>query len=117
LESEDYGVVTASSAEEAFEQLEAQEPDLILLDVMMPEGTEGFQFVWRLRNECAEGLAATPVVIITAIHDHTKLRLYPEQHDGTYDAGEYLPVQGFIDKPVTPPQLLSAVREVLAGGG
>jgi CheY-like chemotaxis protein len=114
LESETYGVVTAGSAEEGFAQLEAEKPDLILLDVMMPEGTEGFQFVWKLRNQYGEDLSGTPVVIVTAIHDHTRLRLYPEQQDGTYEAGEYLPVQGFIDKPVTPAQLLDTVRKVLS---
>jgi len=117
LESESYGVVTAGSAEEAFVEAEKETPDLVLLDVMMPEGTEGFQFVWRLRNEYTGKLAETPIVIVTAIHDHTKLRLYPEQHDGTYAASEFLPVQGFIDKPVTPVQLLDTVRKVLAQRG
>ncbi len=114
LESESYGVETAYGAAEALEKLEAVKPDLILLDVMMPDGTEGFQFVWKLRNEFPEDIAHTPIIVLTAIHETTSLRFYPEQEDGTYKAGEYLPVQGFIDKPVDPPQLLAQVAEVLA---
>ncbi len=114
LENANYEVASAESVEEGLEQVKAVEPDLILLDIMMPEGTEGFHFVWQLRNEFPAELAETPIVVLTAIHDHTKLRLYPEQSDGTYAAGEFLPVQGFIDKPVTPVQLVDTVREVLA---
>jgi CheY-like chemotaxis protein len=113
LEGSDHEVTTASSAPEAEEAVEAAKPDLILLDIMMPEGTEGFQFVWKLRNELAEEVRETPIVVLSAIHSKVDLRFYPEQSDGTYSAGEYLPVQGFIDKPAAPQELLSKVAEVL----
>jgi CheY-like chemotaxis protein len=114
LESESYQVAAAFNADEALEKVEALRPDLILLDVMMPEGTEGFQFVWKLRNEYPQELAHTPIVVLTSIHDTTPLRFYPQQSDGTYEPGEYLPVQGFIDKPADPPELLKRVAQVLA---
>lgn len=113
LETDGYQVLTAHSAADAFSKLEATPPNLILLDVMMPEGTEGFQFVWKLRNEYAPELAQTPIVILSAIHETTKLRFYPEETDGTYKPGEYLPVQGFIDKPADPHVLLQTVAHVL----
>jgi len=113
LKSESYQVEAATSAEEALEKVTAARPDLILLDVMMPAGTEGFQFVWKLRNEYPEDLAQTPIIVLTAIHDTTRLKFYPERGDGTYEPGEYLPVQGFIDKPAEPAKLLKQVAEVL----
>ncbi len=113
LKSESYQVEAATNAEEALEKVTAARPDLILLDVMMPDGTEGFQFVWKLRNEYPEDLAQTPIIVLTAIHDTTRLRFYPERGDGTYEPGEYLPVQGFIDKPADPSELLKQVAEVL----
>jgi CheY-like chemotaxis protein len=115
LESADYQVATAASAREAFAKLDTFQPNLILLDVMMPDGTEGFHFVWRLRNEYGPELAEVPIVILSAIHDTTKLRFYPEQTDGTYKPGEFLPVQGFIDKPAEPAALLEKIGKVLAG--
>ena len=102
LETRDYEVAVAHDPEAGLKRVEEGKPDLIILDVMMPEGTEGFHFVWDLRNKPDTEIADTPILMITAIHDQTKLRLYPEQQDGTYDSGEFLPVQGFIDKPVTP---------------
>lgn len=117
LKSESYQVEAATNAEEALEKVTAARPDLILLDVMMPDGTEGFQFVWKLRNEYPEDLAQTPIIVLTAIHDTTRLRFYPERGDGTYEPGEYLPVQGFIDKPAEPAKLLKQVAEVLGDSG
>ena len=115
LEMRDYEVSVAHDPESGMRLVEDEKPDLIVLDVMMPEGTEGFHFAWNLRANPDKALAETPILMVTAIHDQTKLRLYPDQEDGTYSAGEFLPVQGFIDKPVTPEGLLNRVEEALAG--
>jgi len=114
LEGKQHQVETAGSAEEAEAQTVAFRPDLILLDIMMPEGTEGFQFVWKLRNQMPEEVRNTPVVVLSAIHSKVDLRFYPEESDGTYEPGEYLPVQAFIDKPAAPHELLNRVESVLA---
>lgn len=113
LETAGYEVASANSAKQAFELLDDFRPDLILLDVMMPEGTEGFQFVWELRNNYPPELAQIPIIILSAIHATTSLRFYPESTDGTYKAGEFLPVQGFIDKPADPHSLLQKIEQVL----
>jgi CheY-like chemotaxis protein len=114
LEGSDHEVATAGSPQEAEEQTVGFRPDLILLDIMMPEGTEGFQFVWKLRNSLPPEVQGTPIVVLSAIHSKVDLRFYPEQSDGTYASGEFLPVQGFIDKPAAPQELLSKVAEVLS---
>lgn len=113
LENSGYEVTAANSASEALADLATSRPDLILLDVMMPDGTEGFQFVWKLRNEFPPELSEVPILILSAIHDTTKLRFYPSRTDGTYKPGEFLPVQGFMDKPVEPGTLLQKIKEVL----
>ncbi|MGE5235381.1 MAG: response regulator [Acidobacteriota bacterium] len=114
LESGGYRVVTAHDAEEGMARIEQDRPDLILLDVMMPDATEGFHFVWRLRGRKEPDLRAVPIIMLTAIHERTELRFYPDSGDGTYQAGEFLPVQDFLDKPVAPKELLERVRRVLA---
>lgn len=117
LEENGYEPITAYDGDQGYKRVEESIPDLILLDVMMPAGTEGFQFVWKLRNEYPEDLAQTPIIVLTAIHDTTRLKFYPERGDGTYEPGEYLPVQGFIDKPAEPAKLLKQVAEVLGDSG
>jgi CheY-like chemotaxis protein len=114
LENEDYRVVAAYDAEEALSRAETERPDLIILDIMMPEGTEGFHFVWKLRQQRSEYFQKVPIVVLTAIHSKTALRFYPDSSDGTYQAGEYLPVQDFVDKPVRPAELVRTVRRLLA---
>lgn len=114
LESAGYQVESASTIEEGFEKVESWRPDLILLDIMMPDGTEGFHFVWKLRNQYPDEVKDTPILVLSAIHSTTRLRFYPEQSDGTYEPGEYLPVQGFIDKPVEPSTLLKEIEKVLS---
>ena len=113
LESANYDVDTAGSPQEGFACIEAGAPDLILLDIMMPDGTEGFHFVWRLRNEYPEPVNQTPILVLTAIHSTTQLRFYPDQTDKEYGPGEFLPVQGFMDKPVEPSLLLRKLTEAL----
>jgi CheY-like chemotaxis protein len=114
LESHGYNVVSAASAEEGATKLSAERPNLIVLDVMMPEGTEGFHFVWKLRQEKDPYLRDLPVLVVSAIHGTTKLRLYPDRDDATYGPGEYLPVQGFVDKPIQPADLITKVAELLS---
>lgn len=113
LESADYEVEEAASAQEALDKTTQWEPDLILLDIMMPDGTEGFHFVWKLRNEFEAPLSEVPIIVLSAIHSTTRLRFYPDKTDGTYAPGEFLPVQGFIDKPAEPSVLLSKVKQAL----
>lgn len=116
LEANSYRVMTGGSAEEGMARLREEKPDLILLDVMMPEGTEGFEFVWELRSQSNPRIKDIPIIMLTAIHGTTELRFYPEEADATYKAGEYLPVQGFIDKPVEPRALLAQIDRVLRKG-
>lgn len=113
LESRLYDVVIAYDADEAMQKVESERPDLIFLDIMMPEGTEGFHFVWKLRRLEGDYFLNVPIVVLTAIHDKTELRFYPDSSDGTYKAGEFLPVQEFLDKPASPDQLLEAAERIL----
>lgn len=116
LESADYEVVTANGLDTGLAAADKERPDLILLDIMMPEATEGFHFVWRLRKREEEYFAQVPIVVLSAIHRRTDLRFYPDDGDGTYQAGEFLPIQEFLDKPVEPDRLIDLVAKVLGRG-
>jgi two-component system cell cycle response regulator len=66
LEYEDYIVNTAANGLEALAKIEADKPDIVLLDVMMP-GLDGFETCRRIRANPAT--AHIPVVMVTALRD------------------------------------------------
>ena len=114
LEAAGHEVLTAASKEEGEAAALANRPDLMVVDVMMPMGTEGFHLVWKLRQVEDQAVRGVPIIMATGIHQTTKLRFYPEQTDGTYQPGEFLPVQGWLDKPVKVEELLQTIQTVLA---
>lgn len=60
LKTSGYEVITATNGVEALEQVRAQEPDLVVLDVMMPK-MDGFETLKELRS-----FSSVPVIILSA---------------------------------------------------
>ena len=110
LQSRGFEVATAAGPEEGTRQLEHGKPDAVVLDVMMPEGTEGLHWLWKLRQHSDPAVRDVPVIVVTAIHDTLDLRLREGDADET---GDYLPVQGMFDKPVDPDKLAAKIEKVL----
>ena len=106
LERENYRVDYAYTAEEAMEKIVSWMPDLIILDVMMPSGTEGFHFAYKLRKDTA--LKDIPVLMITAINQNSPFTFSSDTD------GDYLPVEDFLEKPVNADELLQRVAALLA---
>jgi CheY-like chemotaxis protein len=106
LMSAGYSVATALNGEEGLRQAKSLRPDLILLDVMMTERTEGFFVLHEIRR--TPHLAGTPVIVISSIYtDQPVFRVSPE-------AG-WLPANLFLAKPVDPMRLLKEVRALTGG--
>src|SRR5512136_1217951 len=103
LESAGFGVQHAANGREGLQLAKTLQPDLILLDVMMTERTEGFFALQELRRIPA--LSRTPVVVISSIYtDQPVFRVSPE-------AG-WLPANLFLPKPVEPARLLEEARRL-----
>jgi len=113
LETVGHEVATASSKEEGKAAAVEFRPQLMLVDVMMGSATEGFHLVWEMRQMEDEALKTVPIIMLTGVHATTELRFYPDQSDGYYQPGEYLPVQAWLDKPVKVEELLQTIRTVL----
>ena len=94
-----YEVVTASGGEEGIRAATAEQPDLILLDIMMPDLT-GFEVCQRLRG--APETRETPVVFLTALHEL-------EDHMKGMDAGG----DDVLTKPINKLELLTRVASLL----
>lgn len=74
LENAGYQVVNAYDQEEAWQKVNAEKPDLTVLDIMMPTGTEGFQFVWELRSpQTEESIRNVPIIVVSSLHYGTSL--------------------------------------------
>jgi CheY-like chemotaxis protein len=106
LENASYDFLSASGVEEGFQKIKLNHPDLIILDVMMDTATAGFQLALKLRGEDAdEDLKNIPILMFSAIHETTPLRFRPEE--------DFLPVDGFLEKPVDPEVLLERIGALL----
>src|SRR5437016_9444164 len=93
-----YEVVTANDGLEALEVVEAEEPDLILLDVMMP-GLDGYGVCTHLRAN--DSTAMLPVIMVTSSIGQEKTK--------AIEAG----ADDFIPKPFNHDELLTRVRSLL----
>lgn len=99
LEKAGYEVVTASNGREALEAVKAQHPDLIVMDVMMPE-MDGLEALQNLKND--EATANIPVVMLTA-----------KAQDADVFQGWQSGADLYLTKPFNPMELLTFVRRIL----
>ena len=95
LEAEGYDVDVADSGQAALARMKAEPPDLVLLDVMMPE-MDGFEVVRRIRGN--RRLSSIPVVLITA-YDESML-----------EPGWRLGADDFLCKPIDNDDLMRRIR-------
>jgi DNA-binding response OmpR family regulator len=100
LEDEGYAVEVAGTGEEGFYLMHARPPDLLVLDIMLPN-RDGFQILAELRR----GAVETPVLLLTA-RDSVEDRVRGLDH-GADD---------YMVKPFAFPELLARVRALLRRG-
>jgi len=96
LEGEGFEVRTASSGQEGLQCLHDYQPDLVLLDIMLPD-IDGWEICRRIRQE-----EEIPVIMVTAL-DSTRDKV----------TGLELGSDDYITKPFEPREVLARVRAVL----
>jgi two-component system alkaline phosphatase synthesis response regulator PhoP len=96
LSKEGYEVVTAKDGDEALEKARRVQPDLIILDVMMPKKT-GVEVCQILRTQPA--FKETLIIFLTAVND-----------EGTLIKGLETGADDYISKPISPKVFLSRVN-------
>lgn len=107
LEANGYETMTASSGEQALERVGRRKPDIILLDVMMRTKGDGVWTSQKLKGD--ERVRGVPVLMITAVNREPDVGIHL---DPTQD-GDYLPVDGFLEKPVEPEKLLAEIARLV----
>ncbi len=103
LQQQGYRVVTATNGEEAVSVATFTRPDLILMDISMPE-LDGLAATRKIREQ--DALRDVPVIAITAFGTDGFRR-------AAYDVG----VSGYLTKPIDFAKMHQLVRRLLAAGG
>ena len=104
LEKGDFEVVTASSGKECLERIKEERPDLILLDIMMPQKS-GFEVCKELKSNIEYN--KIPVVMLTALKSKLSRTSY------SIAEGLELEAEDYLEKPIEPKVLVSRLREIL----
>jgi len=99
LDAEGYRVLQASDGEEAMRLAQEQQPELIIMDVMMPR-QDGFETCRRLKEDLRT--KDIPVVLLTAKNSREDREM-----------GEQVKADGYITKPFSPQRLLDTVQNFL----
>lgn len=106
LESEGYRVVTAGERAQGFDLIRAEKPDVAILDVMMEHWADGFEMARELREDPT--LGSLRILILTGVTGKTGIEFKMAAGDPVW-----LPVDGYLDKPVEPEVLLGEVKRLL----
>jgi DNA-binding response OmpR family regulator len=96
LGKEGFQVISAGDGNEALQKVEARQPDLVILDIMLP-GLDGWEVCRRLRHK-----SAVPIIMLTARGD-----------DVDKVVGLELGADDYVVKPFNPRELVARVKAVL----
>lgn len=102
LEDNGYSTVSAKDGQEGLEKIKAENPDLVLLDITMPEKS-GVRCYRDMRGD--PGLKSIPVVIVTGVAKEFKSFISTRR--------QVPPPDGFIAKPIDKKELLDIVARLL----
>lgn len=109
LETHGFRVLTAADGRQGLRMAKTEAPDLILMDVMMKERTEGFFVVQEIRRTA--GLERVPVFVVSGLYSSpTEFGISPDR--------EWLAHDELFTKPLDLDRLLAAIdRHVGTAGG
>jgi DNA-binding response OmpR family regulator len=107
LESQGYHVVTAQNGLEGLAQIKAEEPDLMILDLLMPK-MDGFALFKELQDPEWSKYKDMPILILSSVREEASRRRYE------LETGVELGMADYIEKPFSPDVLLKRVGEIIS---
>jgi DNA-binding response OmpR family regulator len=106
LESQGYEVVTARDGVEGLANLKAENPDLMILDLLMPK-MDGFAMCKELQDPRWSKYKDIPILILTSVREEASRRRYE------LETGLELDVDDYVEKPMSPDILLERVGRLI----
>jgi len=104
LEHKAYEVIVAYDGIEGLKKAKTEHPDLIILDVMMPE-MDGYEVCAKLKED--PKYCDIPILLLTAVGQAVSATEYTKEMGMRTEADDY------VDKPVEPSELVSRVENLL----
>lgn len=109
LQDNAYETVSAADGQAALDKLKSDRPDLVCLDISMPEKS-GVRFYREVKED--PELAKIPIVVVTGV---TGFGLDPEGFKKFISSRRHVPPpEGFIAKPIDREELLGTIKELLS---
>jgi two-component system alkaline phosphatase synthesis response regulator PhoP len=105
LQHNGYEVSFAYNSREGYELARLENPDLIVLDLMMEEHDSGFTLAKKIKKDPA--LKNIPILMLTAVADRTGFKFSQDKD------GYWMKTDAFIDKPCPPKDLMEKIKETL----
>jgi twitching motility two-component system response regulator PilH len=109
LEENGYAPVVARNGDEAMEMVSQSKPDLVILDILMPQKS-GIKMYRELKS--VDSLKDIPVIVYSGVAKRTFLRTQAARAEM---GGQRVPEpDAYIEKPAKPEYLVSVVKKILA---
>ena len=106
LENHGFDVATAFSSREGLDKVRFEQPDLIVLDLMMEKHDSGFGFAKTLKKDPL--YRTIPILMLTAVSESTGYDFSQELD------GYWMKTDDYASKPLLPDELVKRVKELLS---
>ncbi|MBP1609770.1 MAG: two-component system, OmpR family, alkaline phosphatase synthesis response regulator PhoP [Acidobacteria bacterium] len=109
LEANGHQVLMKTDTDDLVETVMKTHPDLIILDIIFPENSQaGFTAARSLHK--VDRIRDIPILFLSAVNQLSKMSFGFSEDDISED---FMPVKGFLEKPVEPALLIAKVDELL----
>jgi CheY-like chemotaxis protein len=103
LEKHHHEVIAASSGDEGYQRALEDQPDMLILDVIMDTVLDGLSVSQRMHDNPA--LRDIPIIMVTSIANTDYAELFPTD--------EYIHINAFLSKPISADELIRQVNKYL----
>jgi len=103
LESAGHAVISAADGDEGLRMVRQQQPDLVILDVIMKTVLDGLHMSQEMAEDPEQ--RNTPILMVTSIANSDYAALFPTD--------EYVHIDDFVSKPIAPDDLLRRVARLM----